>query len=312
MMSAHENLSNTATAYFATGCFWGAERRFWQMAGVLNTSVGYMGGSTSTPTYKEVCTGATGHAEVVRVEFDPAQISYEQLLSAFWEMHDPTTLNRQGNDVGTQYRSAIFFVDENQQNAAQQSKEIYQRELDRLGFDSITTEITLAPSYWAAEEYHQRYLEKNPNGYDCHATTGVPFPALVKGYSHPIDENELKSRVDNLSFNVLRRAATEAPFSGEYTDEESVGVYRCKACNSELFRSEHKFHSGCGWPSFYQPTTNDAVELIADHSLGRVRTEVRCARCGSHLGHVFEGEGYDTPTDERWCINSVSLVLEKK
>ncbi len=113
-MSAHGNLSNTATAYFATGCFWGAERRFWQMAGVLNTSVGYMGGSTSTPTYKEVCTGATGHAEVVRVEFDPAQISYEQLLSAFWEMHDPTTLNRQGNDVGTQYRSAIFFVDESQ------------------------------------------------------------------------------------------------------------------------------------------------------------------------------------------------------
>ena len=131
-------------------------------------------------------------------------------------------------------------------------------------------------------------------------------------YPNPVDENELKSRVDNLSFNVLRRAATEAPFTGEYTDEESVGVYRCKACGCELFRSEHKFHSGCGWPSFYQPTAGDAVELIADNSLGRVRTEVRCAGCGSHLGHVFEGEGYATPTDERWCINSVSLVLEKK
>ena len=131
-------------------------------------------------------------------------------------------------------------------------------------------------------------------------------------YPHPVDENELKSRVDNLSFNVLRRAATEAPFTGEYTDEESVGVYRCKACGCELFRSEHKFHSGCGWPSFYQPTAGDAVELIADYSLGRVRNEVRCAGCGSHLGHVFEGEGYATPTDERWCINSVSLVLEKK
>ena len=134
----------------------------------------------------------------------------------------------------------------------------------------------------------------------------------MSNYPHPIDENELKSRVDNLSFNVLRRAATEAPFTGEYTDEESVGVYRCKACGCELFRSEHKFHSGCGWPSFYQPTAGDAVELIADYSLGRVRTEVRCAGCGSHLGHVFEGEGYETPTDERWCINSVSLVLEKK
>ena len=134
----------------------------------------------------------------------------------------------------------------------------------------------------------------------------------MSDYPNPIDENELKSRVDNLSFNVLRRAATEAPFSGEYTEEESVGVYRCKACGCELFRSEHKFHSGCGWPSFYQPTAGDAVELIADNSLGRVRTEVRCAGCGSHLGHVFEGEGYATPTDERWCINSVSLVLEKK
>lgn len=131
-------------------------------------------------------------------------------------------------------------------------------------------------------------------------------------YPQNVDENELKARVDNLSFNVLRRAATEAPFTGEYTDEESVGVYHCKACSAELFRSDHKFHSGCGWPSFYQPSSKDAVELLPDYSLGRVRTEVRCANCGSHLGHVFEGEGYSTPTDERWCINSVSLVLEKK
>ena len=134
----------------------------------------------------------------------------------------------------------------------------------------------------------------------------------MSDYPHNIDENELKARVDNLSFNVLRRAATEAPFTGEYTDEESVGVYRCKACAVELFRSEHKFHSGCGWPSFYQPGDEAAVELIPDYSLGRVRTEVRCANCGSHLGHVFEGEGYAVPTDQRWCINSVALVLEPK
>jgi len=134
----------------------------------------------------------------------------------------------------------------------------------------------------------------------------------MKEYPHQINEEELKKRLDNLSFNVLRRAATEAPFTGEYTDEESVGVYRCKACDAELFRSEHKFHSGCGWPSFYQPGDQGAVDLIPDYSLGRVRTEVRCASCGSHLGHVFDGEGYETPTDQRWCINSVSLVLEKK
>ena len=127
-----------------------------------------------------------------------------------------------------------------------------------------------------------------------------------------IDEAALKARVGELAYDVLRNAATERPFTGEYTDEESIGVYRCKACSAELFRSEHKFHSGCGWPSFYQPGDDAAVELIPDHSLGRVRTEVRCANCGSHLGHVFDGEGYQTPTDQRWCINSVSLVLEKK
>jgi len=167
------------TAYFATGCFWGAERRFWQMEGVTNTRVGYMGGTSPNPTYKEVCSGSTGHAEVVKVEFDVKRITFQKLLIAFWQMHDPTTLNRQGNDIGTQYRSAIYYVNQNQHEEALRSKEIYKSELSRLGFDEITTEVTAAPEFWDAEEYHQRYLEKNPNGYDCHATTGVPFPAGV-------------------------------------------------------------------------------------------------------------------------------------
>ena len=136
-----------------------------------------------------------------------------------------------------------------------------------------------------------------------------------KGAAYPIkvNEEELKARVDPLSFDVLRNAATEAAFTGEYTDSETIGVYKCKACTAELFRSDTKFHSGCGWPSFYEPTKEDAVELIEDRSLfPRVRTEVRCAACGSHLGHVFKGEGYAVPTDERWCINSVALILEPK
>ena len=136
-----------------------------------------------------------------------------------------------------------------------------------------------------------------------------------KGAAYPIkvNEEELKARVDPLSFDVLRKAATEAAFTGEYTDSETIGVYKCKACAAELFRSDTKFHSGCGWPSFYEPTKEDAVELIEDRSLfPRVRTEVRCAACGSHLGHVFKGEGYAVPTDERWCINSVALILEPK
>jgi len=128
-----------------------------------------------------------------------------------------------------------------------------------------------------------------------------------------INEKELRAKLDPLSYAVLREGATERPFTGEYTDTETVGSYRCKACGSELFRSETKFHSGCGWPSFYAPTSNDAVTLIEDRSLApRIRTEVRCATCDSHLGHVFEGEGYDVPTDQRWCINSVSLILEEK
>jgi peptide-methionine (R)-S-oxide reductase len=128
-----------------------------------------------------------------------------------------------------------------------------------------------------------------------------------------IDEAELKAKLDPLSYEVLRKGATERPFTGEYTDSNVVGIYRCKACSAELFRSDTKFHSGCGWPSFYAPTSDDAVTLIEDRSWApRIRTEVRCAACDSHLGHVFEGEGYDVPTDQRWCINSVAMILEAK
>ena len=128
-----------------------------------------------------------------------------------------------------------------------------------------------------------------------------------------LDDEKLRQELDPLSFDVLRNGATERPFTGEYTDTETVGIYKCKACGHELFRSETKFHSGCGWPSFYAPQSDDAVVLIEDRSLApRIRTEVRCANCGSHLGHVFEGEGFETPTDQRWCINSVSLMLEEK
>ena len=138
-------------------------------------------------------------------------------------------------------------------------------------------------------------------------------PNKPDGSAYPvkINDSELAKKVDPLSFEVLRRGGTEVAFTGEYTDTETIGVYKCKACSAELFRSDTKFHSGCGWPSFYAPTKDDAVILLEDRSLApRIRTEVRCANCNSHLGHVFEGEGFDTPTDQRWCINSVSLILE--
>ena len=169
------------TAYFATGCFWGAERRFWNLAGVTQTSVGYMGGNKPDPTYKEVCSGTTNHAEIVEIIFDSQVISYQRLLAEFWVMHDPTSLNQQGGDIGTQYRSTIFTTTPDQMQQALASKEIYQNELTKNGMDQIVTEILPASgiTYWLAEDYHQRYLEKNPNGYDCHSSTGVAFPTAL-------------------------------------------------------------------------------------------------------------------------------------
>ena len=163
-------------AVFGMGCFWGAERLFWQAAGVISTQVGYAGGYTPNPTYEEVCSGRTGHAEAVQVVFDPRRIGYEELLKLFWENHDPTQGMRQGNDRGTQYRSAIYTHSDAQRAAAEASKEAYQAELSRSGFGTITTEIAEAPTYYFAEAYHQQYLDKNPNGYCPDHSTGVACP----------------------------------------------------------------------------------------------------------------------------------------
>jgi peptide-methionine (S)-S-oxide reductase len=166
----------TRTAIFGLGCFWGAEKDFWQTPGVISTAVGYAGGFTPNATYREVCTGQTGHAEVVLVAYDPSKVSYEQLLKVFWEHHDPTQGMRQGNDSGTQYRSVIFTTDDEQQRIAEASRDAYQERLTAARFGAITTEIAPAPPFYYAEDYHQQYLAKNPNGYRCHATTGVHFP----------------------------------------------------------------------------------------------------------------------------------------
>lgn len=169
-----------AVADFAMGCFWGAERVFWETPGVYATAVGYQGGGTPNPTYREVCTGRTGHAEVVRVIFDPARVRYEQLLKTFWEAHDPTQGMRQGNDVGTQYRSAIYAHGAEQRRHAEASRDAYQRALEAAGRSGrITTEIAEAPEFFYAEEYHQQYLAKNPGGYCGLDGTGVSCPIGV-------------------------------------------------------------------------------------------------------------------------------------
>ena len=164
------------TAIFGLGCFWGAEKAFWSLPGVVSTAVGYAGGFTPNPTYEEVCSGRTGHAEVVLVAFDPARISYAELLRIFWEHHDPTQGMRQGNDVGTQYRSAIYVTDDTQRAAAEASRDAYQAGLSRAGYGTITTEIASAGPFYYAEAYHQQYLSKNPNGYCPDHGTGVACP----------------------------------------------------------------------------------------------------------------------------------------
>jgi peptide-methionine (S)-S-oxide reductase len=169
---------DTEIAVFGMGCFWGAERRFWQLPGVYTTSAGYAGGFTPNPSYEEVCTGRTGHTEAVMVVYRPSEISYDELLRVFWETHDPTQGMQQGNDIGSQYRSAIYTTTDEQLDQAKRSQDIYQEVVSADGFGLITTEIAPLGDYYFAEDYHQQYLAKNPHGYDCHANTGLAYPGL--------------------------------------------------------------------------------------------------------------------------------------
>ncbi len=301
-------------AVFALGCFWGAERLFWQLDGVYTTAAGYAGGSTAYPTYRVVCAGGTGHAEAVLVVFDPARVSYEELLRRFWEAHDPTQGDRQGADVGSQYRSAVFWAGDAQRRQAETTRAAYARALRAAGRPAITTELAPAEPFFYAEDKHQQYLHKVPEGYCGLRGTGVTCPDPAEAASAPglrpvpITDEEWRARLTRDEYRVLRQAATEAPFSGEYLHAGADGTYRCRACGNPLFDGSAKFDSRTGWPSFTEAVSSDAVELLTDRKWGMARTEVRCGRCHSHLGHVFD----DGPRDaggQRYCMNSVALDL---
>jgi peptide methionine sulfoxide reductase msrA/msrB len=307
--------ADAAVAIFAGGCFWCMEPPFEKLDGVYDVLSGYAGGEEIDPSYDQVSSGRTGHAEAIRVRFDPDVIDYPALLEVFWRQIDPTDAGGQFADRGSQYRTAIFVLDEQQRRQAEESR----TELQRNGpFDGpIVTEIVEAGAFYRAEEYHQDYYKKDPRHYKAYrrgsgregflervwGSEPDPGPA-TREYMKPSDE-ELKKKLTPEQYDVTQRDGTEPPFKNEYWDNKRPGIYVDVVSGEPLFSSLDKFKSGTGWPSFTRPLMPENVVEREDRSLFMKRTEVRSANADSHLGHVFP-DGPE-PTGQRYCINSASL-----
>ena len=304
--------------YFAGGCFWGVEEYFSRIPGVEKATVGYANGTTEKPDYEAVCSGQTGHAETVHVRYSPRQVSLATLVRQFFKIIDPLSVNRQGNDIGTQYRTGIYYSD------ASDRKELEALMAEEQARHSRPLAVELLPltKYWLAEEYHQDYLKKHPGGY-CHIDFCTldelpPAPAASEDgkaeagnalsphrYSKPSDA-ELRKKLSPEEYRVTQQVGTERAYTGKFWKHKEPGIYVDVATGEPLFASADKFDSGCGWPSFSRPIDEKVVSEHLDTSFGMRRIEVKSRVGESHLGHVFD-DGPKELGGLRYCINSAAL-----
>lgn len=291
--------------YLAGGCFWGMEKLMQSIPGVRDVISGYANGTgKADANYQTVCGGETGFRETVRVEYDPAEVSLDALLLAFFAVIDPTAVNRQGNDIGTQYQSGIYYTNHAAKEAVERIVEIERGR--RSGF---AVEIGPLLNFYPAEEYHQNYLDKNPGGY-CHIPTEeIKLFSKLRidpgDYQKPAVE-VIRDRLTNEQYRVTQESDTEQPYANEYWNFEAPGIYVDVVTGEPLFSSLDKFESSCGWPAFSAPIEAPAVVEREDGSHGMERTEVRSRAGDSHLGHIFNHDP-ESPSSIRYCINSASL-----
>lgn len=311
----HSNTTRPAmkTIYLAGGCFWGVEKYFSLIPGVLETETGYANGSTENPTYEQVCHNNTGHAETVKVVYDPAKLSLPFLLGKYYEVIDPTSVNKQGGDKGIQYRTGIYYTDMDDKPVIDQSLAVLQKKIGK----KVAVESGPLRQFFRAEEYHQDYLDKNPSGY-CHIPSSkfkeaqqARDPSLPNETYVRKTRQELKKILTPEQFEVTQNNATETPFRNAYFDNRQEGIYVDVTTGEPLFVSTDQFDSGCGWPSFSKPIKESLISETRDPSHGMIRTEVRSSTGNAHLGHVFN----DGPKEKgglRYCINSASLKFIPK
>ena len=300
--------SELKNIWLAGGCFWGVEAYMARVPGIADVTSGYANGKTENPTYQDVCYNNTGHAEAVQVSYDPARIDLVGVLEEFFKIIDPVTLNRQGNDRGSQYRTGIYYQDEADLKVINGVVAEEQKKYSK----KIVTEVEPLRHYYLAEEYHQDYLEKNPGGY-CHVSFDTlptapdeELPSLDQSRYNKPDLSTLRITLTKEQFDITQNSGTEYPGTGIYDQHFEKGIYVDVVTGEPLFSSNDKFDAGCGWPSFSKPIADEVIEENIDRKFGMTRTEVRSRAGDSHLGHVFT----DGPVESgglRYCINSASL-----